>query len=241
MPEISAATAPTVVYRSNRARFAWLPVTGIFSFLLPLFIFWIQVPNAPRTGLVLSMLMGPIGVGITLIGIAYFRLRIETSEQGLRVALPATGSDPWFPWLVKRVTISWSEIIGIDTSQRPWVHAPYGVERRVVLRTQQGDYHLNSIWFREFDAIVGTIQARTGYEMTVAPLINRDGQLQWKERFVRCWGWVCFATGLFMTVGYGVLSLSGRTETGPFYFIFVLMFFLFYPWIQRLIRYRVTV
>lgn len=199
-------------YHSHRWRFALIPALSITSLLLPVLIFWIAVPNAPRAGLVLSLIFVPIGTGLLLVGIAFLRLFVEVSRDALTVRLPAAGTEPWFPWLVKQATIPWTDVTSLAFEARDNPYARGRTERFAELQTEQGSFRFSSIWFPEFDALVADLQVNAPQLVdsttTCAEAELANGEQRWLRRFA--WTAELIAIGAILVLG--VCTLAGHGE-----------------------------
>lgn len=199
-------------YHSHRWRFALIPALSVISLLLPVLIFWIAVPDAPRAGLVLSLLFVPIGTGLLLIGIAFLRLRVKVSSDALAVRLPAAGTEPWFPWLVKQATIPWTAVTSLAFEARDNPYARGRIERFAELQTEHGNFRMSSIWFPEFDALVADLQANAPQLLdsttTCAGADLANKEMPWLRRFA--WTAELIAIGAILVLG--VLTLAGHGD-----------------------------
>lgn len=201
----------TRIYSSHRWRFALIPALSVISLLLPALIFWIAVPDAPRAGLVLSLLFVPIGTGLLLIGIAFLRLRVEVSSDALAVRLPAAGTEPWFPWLVKQATIPWTAVTSLTFEARDNPYARGRIERFAELQTEHGNFRMSSIWFPKFDALVTDLQANAPQLLDSTTCAGADlanKEKPWLRRFA--WTAELIAIGAILVLG--VLTLAGHGD-----------------------------
>lgn len=232
---------PTLIGRSNRRRFLWIPAIAVFNFLLPPFIFFISTPDALLTGVWLSVVFVPLGMLFLLIGISYLQLRVEIQTDQVRLALPFAEIEPWFPWLLQRVSMPTSELQKIEVKHRYNAYASNQTEKLAVLHTAKGAFQLNSIWFPKYDELVDAIACycKDPNVMTVESSLAGPPTLreQWVRRFTR--GAEVLSLGALMVLG--VLALSGRSEHAGTLIACIMLFFIARPAFQTLRHYRQAV
>ncbi|MCA9234572.1 MAG: hypothetical protein KDA44_03845 [Planctomycetales bacterium] len=208
-----------IVYRSNRGRFLILPLMGVPLLAFPLLVL-AYGGDAREAGIVLFVVMSLPGLLLLLIGAAYLRLRVTVGDEVVDVSLPRAGSTPWFPWLVRSAQIPWSAVRGIDVQSRGNPYAPGGIERLTFLRTDDGDYYLNSIWFPRFDELLAELTRRGGAEITetdldAPPPLTATGQrppLNGAELAARGCGWSFIVIAVLVALGAGLVAIFGEPD-----------------------------
>ncbi len=127
----------------------------IFVFMTCLFFFGFVTLLAfspePEVAIVIGMIMVPPGLFLFLVGITmtmqFVAVDGATNPPRVSFRLPKAGSAPLAPMMLNYRTMNANAISRVDVVLRPNSAAVGGCERLYHLRTNDGDYYFNSVWF----------------------------------------------------------------------------------------------
>lgn len=161
---------PLTVYPLRKSGYRVLFAVGGFLFLMPLglgILLTLSNPGAGGAFVVIGLIMMPPGLILFSMGAAYRKLSIGIDKEAgiLRVALPRTTAI-LFPWQVKPASVPLSAISRVDAKWRANPYVAGGLEGLYFIRTGQGDFHFNSKWFPDYEALVARLTEFQGVETT---------------------------------------------------------------------------
>lgn len=158
----------TRVFRSKFS--SVLVFMGLGSFLIaPPILLMIFGGDAAGAGIALLFVTGIPGICMLLFGLAFRGLRITISEDFIDLHLPRAGAWGLFPWQVRYVRLTWSNLKQVDVKSRPNPMVLGGIEYLTFLRSPSGDFYFNSVWFSDYDELYREI-----LEHCQAPTTSED-------------------------------------------------------------------
>lgn len=205
------------VYRTSRPRFGFVFACAAILLGVPLTLAAVLRGEQFGVAIILMLVMGLPGLFMLLMGLAYWKLRVELGPDAATFTTTRVGKTPWLPWQVKTKTVPYSNITRIDLKERGNPYAPNQLERLAFVRSDKGDFYLNSVWFPKFDELLATLVAATGVEtsdedLDAQPAPLPDGslpKLATTEKLARGCGWtlivgagaMCVVTVLVLVFG----------------------------------------
>lgn len=171
----------TRVFRSKFS--SVLVFMGLGSFLIaPPILLMIFGGDAAGAGIALLFVTGIPGICMLLFGLAFRGLRITISKDFIDLHLPRAGAWGLFPWQVRYVRLTWSNLKQVDVKSRPNPMVLGGIEYLTFLRSPSGDFYFNSVWFSDYDELYREIlehcQAPTTSEdLTQPPIPGSSGAI----------------------------------------------------------------
>ncbi|MCB1228687.1 MAG: hypothetical protein KDN19_00375 [Verrucomicrobiae bacterium] len=198
---------------------------GIGAFLLSIPTFLaLAVRDAegrhdPGAGICMGLFLGPMGLMMIFMGIAYLRLRIGFDDEAkvLRLQLPRSGSTPWFPWMVPRTEMPYDSIARIEAMSRANYLAPNKVETLYFLRSESnaGDRLINSVWFRDSEKILERLLTISSAEVSERsldePFAPGEKRLL-SEKLMHAAGYGLIGISVILVLLLLIVAINGDSE-----------------------------